>query len=96
MLVPVPAVLQNTVVLYRRTIAFSYIVSTNHSKSRLRIQLYSVDQSEPPLGIQLYSVDQSQQEPVAHASLMIGERNLLNQKINVCKAETKKERKEKV
>ena len=34
--VPVPAVLHNAVVLYRRTIMFSYIVSTNH-KSRLRI-----------------------------------------------------------
>ena len=34
--VPVPAVLHNAVVLYRRTITFSYIVSTNH-KSRWRI-----------------------------------------------------------
>ena len=34
--VPVPAVLHNAVVLYRRAITLSYIASTNH-KSRLRI-----------------------------------------------------------
>ena len=31
--VPVPAVLHNAVVLYRRAITFSYIVSTNHKFS---------------------------------------------------------------
>ena len=30
--VPVPAVLHNVVVLYRRAITFSYIVSTNQSR----------------------------------------------------------------
>ena len=40
--------LHNAVVLYRRTITFSYIVSTNHSKSRLHIPYKKVDLESLP------------------------------------------------
>ena len=53
--VPVPAVMQNAVVLYRCTITFSNTVSTNHKSPRLRIPTWptSSARSSPAATTQL-------------------------------------------
>ena len=66
---PVPAVLRNAVVLYRRTITFSNVVSTNH-KSRLRIPTFQVVE----VGVEVVEVlRRVEEEQVGHGVQSLGD-----------------------